>query len=104
MSVGAAGETIALRFLERRGATVIGKNLRVGRDEIDILMKLDGELVVVEVKTGAGTGSRPWENYDEEKAARIRRAARALPAHRIDLIAVELTPVGATIRWSPGVG
>jgi len=104
MSVGAAGEAVALGFLERRGAVLIGRNVRVGRDEIDLLVEIEGELVVVEVKTGAGRGTRPWENYDDEKAARIRRAARAISARRIDLIAVELTVAGATIRWLPGVG
>lgn len=101
-SVGAAGEVAASRFLERRGATVVGRNVRVGRDEVDLVIRIGDELAVVEVKTGLGSGTRPWENYDEGKAARIRRAADALSIRRIDLIAVELKRDGVTIRWSPG--
>ncbi len=104
MSVGAAGEVVAARFLERRGAVVIDRNVRVGRDEIDLVARIDGHTVAVEVKTGLGPGTRPWENFDDDKNARIRRAARALSIRRIDLIAVELTNDGVAIRWLPAVG
>lgn len=104
MSVGAAGEAVAARFLERRDAVVIDRNVRVGRDEIDLIVRIDGERVAVEVKTGLGPDARPWENFDAEKNTRIRRAARALSIRRIDLITVELTGDGVTIRWLPGVG
>ena len=103
-SVGVAGEVVAAQFLERHGAIIIDRNRRVGRDEIDLIARVDGQLIAIEVKTGLGPGTRPWENFDDDKTARIRRAARALSIHRVDLIAIELTSDGVTIRWLPGVG
>ena len=104
LSVGKAGEFLAARFLQRRGATIRDRNVRVGHDEIDLIASVGDVLVAVEVKTGLGCETRPWENFDETKEARIRRAARALGIHRVDLVAVELTPEGAIVRWSPGYG
>lgn len=104
MSVGVAGEFVAARFLEQRGGVIVDRNVRVGRDEIDLVAQIDGYLIAVEVKTGLGAGTRPWENFDDEKNARIRRAARVLSIRRIDLIAVELTTEGVSVRWLPGVG
>jgi len=104
MSVGVVGETVAARFLERRGASIIDRNVRVGRDEIDLIARIGDRTVAVEVKTGLGSGSRPWESFDDDKNERIRRAARALSLRRIDLIAVTFTREGVTIRWLPGVG
>ena len=103
-SVGTAGEAAAAHFLERRGAVLIERNARVGRDEIDLIARIDGQTVAVEVKTGLGDGTRPWENFDRHKRTRIRRAADALSIRRIDLITVELTATGVIVRWLPGVG
>jgi putative endonuclease len=104
MSVGAAGEVVAARFLERHGAVIIDRNVRVGRDEIDLVVRIADQVIAVEVKTGLGAGTRPWENLDDEKAARSRRAAGMLSIRRVDLITVELETEGATVRWLPGVG
>jgi len=103
MSVGSAGEVVAAQFLERRGADVVDRNVRVGRDEIDLIVRIDDKLVAVEVKTGLGPGTRPWENFDDDKADRIRRAADSLSIRRVDLIAVEMGVDGAVVRWLPGV-
>jgi Holliday junction resolvase-like predicted endonuclease len=103
-TVGATGELVAAHFLERRGAAIVDRNVRVGRDEVDLVIRLSTEDIAVEVKTGIGADSRPWENFDEAKCARTRRAACILGIRRIDLIAVELTPDGAAIRWLPDVG
>jgi putative endonuclease len=103
MTIGATGELVAARFLERRGATIVDRNVRVGRDEVDLVIRLSAEDVAVEVKTGVGADSRPWENFDEAKSIRTRRAACTLGIRRIDLIAVELTQGGAAVRWLPDV-
>ena len=103
-SVGMAGESVAAHFLERRGGTVLDRNIRIGHDEIDLVASIDDVRIAVEVKTGLGSGTRPWETFDETKEARVRRAARALGIQRVDLIAVELTAAGVVVRWSPGSG
>ena len=104
LTVGIAGESVAARFLERRGATILDRNVRVGRDEIDLIARVRHVRVAVEVKTGLGSGTRPWENFDDAKEARVRRAARALGIYRVDLVTVELTAEGVTVRWLPGAG
>lgn len=104
MSVGSAGEVVAARFLAERGAIIVDRNVRVGRDEIDLVIRIDGRLAAVEVKTGLGSQSRPWENFDDHKAERIRRASDELSIRRIDLVAVELSSEGVTVRWLPRIG
>ncbi|MCJ7780611.1 MAG: YraN family protein, partial [Acidimicrobiia bacterium] len=56
-SVGAAGEVVASRFIERRGAVILDRNVRVGRDEIDLIARIDGRVVAIEVKTGLGSAT-----------------------------------------------
>jgi len=104
MTVGATGERVAARFLQRRGAAILDRNVRVGRDEVDLVIRLSAEVVAVEVKTGVGADSRPWENFDEAKSVRTRRAASMLGIGRIDLVTVELTVGGAAVRWLPDIG
>jgi putative endonuclease len=101
MSVGRTGEDIAASFLERRGAVVVDRYLRVGHDEIDLLVVLDGERVAVEVKTARTADAHPEDNFDDSKERRVRRAARNLspPVWRIDLVTVVITEAGATVRW-----
>ena len=105
MSVGRTGERIAASFLERRGAVIVDRNVRVGRDEIDLLVMLDGERVAVEVKTAGTADAHPEDNFDDTKERHVRRAARNLtpPVWRIDLVTVVITDAGATVRWLPEV-
>lgn len=106
MTTGRLGEQIAARFLADRGAVILERNLRVGPDEIDLLVRVDGERVAVEVKTARDQRSRPEENFDDLKVQKIRRAAGKLdpPVWRIDLITVVLSRDGATVRWLPAIG
>ena len=46
------GESVAAQFLHRRGAIIVDRNVRVGRDEIDLVIRIDGDRAAVEVKTG----------------------------------------------------
>jgi Holliday junction resolvase-like predicted endonuclease len=80
---------------------VVARNIRVGRDEVDLLVRLGGALVAVEVKTRIG--GDPAELFVPAKAARLRRAAARLGAARCDLITVRMDRRGAGIRWIPGV-
>ncbi|HNM78657.1 MAG TPA: YraN family protein, partial [Tepidiformaceae bacterium] len=52
--LGDFGERIAAHRLEFEGMTVIERNARVGRIEIDLVMRDRDEVVFVEVRTRRG--------------------------------------------------
>ena len=104
MSVGSAGEAVAARFFTERGIPVLGRNVRCGRDEIDLIVHIDGGPVAVEVKSGVGEGTRPWERFDDDKERSVRRAASSLGISRVDLVTVEFTGERVVVRWLPRIG
>ena len=101
--VGTTGEKVAEAFLHRRGARVLGRNIENEHGEIDLVAKIGGQLVALEVRTRIGTD--PIDAFDWSKIDRVRRTAAHLqpPCSRIDLITIELTDSGANIRWLPDV-
>lgn len=103
-STGGTGERLAAAFLEQHGGAIVDCNVRVGADEIDLVMRHRGQLVVVEVKT-ATNGDDPLEAVDDTKFERIGRAASGYPGavSRIDLVGVEVEEAGVTVRWLQGV-
>jgi putative endonuclease len=72
--VGRAGESFAVGWLQDRGFTVLERNWRCARGELDIVA-VDtgtGEVVAVEVKTRTGTGyGYPAEAVDRAKLRRL---------------------------------
>jgi putative endonuclease len=77
------GERRAACHYRLRGWRVIGANVRVGRDELDLIVRRGRAIRFVEVreKTGPGFGS-PLEMIDARKLEHVRRAAlRWLLAH-----------------------
>jgi putative endonuclease len=113
-AVGAAAESFAAGYLLDRGWAVVGRNLRVGRDEIDILAREPDPspvLVVVEVRARSGPAfGAAVESVDAAKVARLYRATWALQrwghpavaAHelagdrwRVDLLSLRRRPDGA---------
>ncbi|MGC9366529.1 MAG: YraN family protein [bacterium] len=52
-SIGKQGECLALQYLKEKGYQLVGKNVRMGRFEIDIIAKQNQTLVFFEVKTRA---------------------------------------------------
>lgn len=102
---GAVAEGEATAYLEGLGWRVLGRNLRVGRGEIDILAIDTGPpatLVVVEVRSlrTVAFGS-PEERVDRAKVGRLYRALAGLGAQlqtndavgrlprRVDLVIVD---------------
>jgi putative endonuclease len=78
-----SGERRAARHYRLRGWRVIEANVRVGRDELDLIVRRGRSIRFVEVKekTGRGYGT-PLEMIDDRKLACVRRAAlRWLSAH-----------------------
>ena len=98
--VGEVGEDIATTYIRSLGYTIRRRNVRQGRDEIDIIAwdPNDQVLVFVEVKTRTEKlreGFNPEMTAAAEKRRKLRRAVRRWVAaheydggYRIDLVCV----------------
>ncbi len=83
--IGDRGEAIAAAYLERKGYTILERNYRFERAEVDLICfmpapkyEAGGELVFTEVKTRTGLGyGRPEEAVTEAKKRNLVRAAEA---------------------------
>lgn len=74
--VGSQGETIARRFLQRRGLRIVDRNWRTRSGEIDLICRDRDTLVFVEVKARSGSAfGQPYEAVGPQKQARLRRLA-----------------------------
>ena len=95
IALARAAENRAALDAEARGWIVLGRNVRVGRDELD-LVALDGTvLVIVEVRARSNVrDGHPLESVSRAKADRLRRAAIRYAAEhgaleiRIDVVSV----------------
>lgn len=102
---GASAEDAATAYLEDLGWRVVVRNLKVGRDEIDILAVDHGPpttLVVVEVRSlRTAAFGEPEERVDRRKVGRLYRALTGLAAvletgeglnrlpRRVDLVVID---------------
>jgi putative endonuclease len=102
---GRIGETIAAEYLRLVGYGIIERNLRIGRNEIDIVAS-DGDcLVFVEVKTRRSSRfGGAAEAVGREKLLGMRRAAGkylnrpdgpgGFAESRLDVVTVEIDRAG----------
>ncbi|MCK5690255.1 YraN family protein [Myxococcota bacterium] len=75
--MGAEGEDIALRYLEKKGYQLITRNFHAAGGEIDIIAMDQDVLCFVEVRTKQNDEhGHPLETINAEKRSRIIRAAR----------------------------
>ncbi len=113
--IGASAEAAAAAHLTALGWLVVARNLRVGRDELDLVAWTpapERRLVVVEVRARSGDAfGSGLESVDARKVARLYRAVRALRrcghpalgpgplAHpvRVDLVVLRRAPSGAWV-------
>ena len=73
---GAYGEMLVLGYLEQKGYALIARNHRIGRDEIDLIMRVGELTVFVEVKARSSTNyGLACEAVDKRKQSRMVRAA-----------------------------
>jgi putative endonuclease len=95
---GRLAEDEVAAHLKASGWRLLGRNVVVGRDEIDILAIDPGppaELVFVEVRSATSERfGAPEERVDGEKVSHLYRASRALTAphglrRRVDLVVVD---------------
>lgn len=102
--LGRLGEELAARHLQRLGWEILGRNVREGRKEIDIIARRDGVLAFVEVKTRRTRAfGDPLASISPGKRREIREVARrwlcrhrpAATTLRFDAVGIRLDPSGA---------
>ena len=100
IDLGRLGEAIAAEFLEVRGATVDHRNVTTASGEVDLVARVGGERVAVEVRS-ARTGETAPHLMSWKKERQVRRVAASLrpPILRVDLVTVLFDPVGIRVRW-----
>jgi putative endonuclease len=102
-SLGQRGEEAAARFLRKQGYKILEKNLRLGRNEVDILARQGDTLVFVEVRTRSQADAiAPEDTVGYTKQQHLRNAAQFYLAqhgdeesyYRFDVISVILPADG----------
>jgi putative endonuclease len=76
-ALGARAEQLACEHLERRGFEIVGRNVRLGRLELDVIARRGSLLVVCEVRSRRSDRvMTPAQSVDYRKVAHVREAAR----------------------------
>ena len=76
--LGEQGEELATQHLLARGYSILERNWRFGKEEIDIIARIGQELVIVEVKTrNSDFFGEPHEFVSKGKQNHLIRAAHA---------------------------
>lgn len=101
---GRVAEDAVVETLRGRGFQIVGRNVRVGRLELDVVAERGRLFVVCEVRARRGDFVDPACTFDRAKQARVRRAALTYwAAHgrgrqlRIDAAAVTFDARGTAI-------
>lgn len=104
--VGQRGERAAEKHLKGLGYKILECNLRVGRNEIDLLALEGDTLVFVEVRTRTSPDPvLPEDSVGPEKQRQLRKAARGYCATldrddlymRFDVVSVLMPPGGEVV-------
>ena len=101
--LGRWGEQQAARFLRERGWTILARNYRFGRREVDLVIRRDDTVAFVEVKTRAGGGF----GWPEEAITRLKRreievvATHFLARHLPSEVCVRFDAVSILVQHGP---
>jgi len=101
-ALGQRAESAVAEFLERSGFAIVGRNLRFGRLELDVVARRGELIVVVEVRTrGANAWTSGFGSLTFAKRERIRRAGQRLWQQRFqrDPSAVRLRFDAASVHF-----
>lgn len=117
-ALGRRGEKLAAAYLESRGWRILARNHRFGRREVDLIVRREGLLAFVEVKTRGGGGfGAPQDAVTRLKRREIEYVAAQWIARdppgdvdiRFDVVAVWIPRGRGGIRidhledaWRPG--
>ncbi len=85
--LGALGEALAERHLLKNGYTILDKNIRFKKWEVDIIAQQGDQLVIVEVKTRQTAEiGEPWRAVTRSKQRQIIQVAdHYVQRQKIDL-------------------
>lgn len=88
--LGNRAESLVCEHLIARGFEIVGRNVRVGPKELDIIASRRGLIVFCEVRARSRSDfGSPLATFDQVKIRRVREAARCwLHAHRVRRVAV----------------
>lgn len=98
-ATGKTGENMAAEYLLKRGYTVVERNFRHRRGEIDLIVRKEELLLFIEVKTRTGNADwgYPEEAVNAKKARQVINCANNyifrknwMGEIRFDIIAIEL--------------
>ena len=77
-ALGREGEQLVATHLAAKGFTILARNARVGRLELDLIARRGSLLVFCEVRARRSDAfMSPWQSVDARKTDRLRRAAAA---------------------------
>jgi putative endonuclease len=112
-NLGRAGEAAAARHLVRNGWSIVGRNVRIGRGELDLIARRGAVLAFVEVKARrtAAYGA-PEDAVDARKRRQVARLAElwlgarpwalcGVSDVRFDVIAVDASARPPEVRHLP---
>jgi putative endonuclease len=111
---GRRAESAVADYLVANGYSVVARNLRVGRSELDIVARCGGLVVIVEVRTrGDGSFETAFQSITPSKRVRLMRAVERLwrdklaripsiERVRIDAAAVTFHGTETRVEYIPG--
>ena len=115
-ALGRRAEQVVADYLEAQGFVVLERNLRVGHLEIDLLVRRDDLIAVVEVRCRSPQAWQgPFQSVSAAKRQRLRRAGTivwqrrfandlSVSRMRFDVAAVHFTAEGeAVVEYAKAV-
>lgn len=104
-ATGRRAEALIASHLEEQGYAILGRNVRVGRLELDVIARRGDLVVVCEVRSRrTDAWVMPAETVDQRKIARIRRAtARWLSEQRLGGVDVRFDVASVVLEDPPRV-
>lgn len=109
-TLGQWGESKAAEFYRSQGAKILGRNVKLGRGELDLVVVQQNRLIFVEVKTRKGSHfGEGWEAVTTSKQKQISRLAVQFlklyphPHHQIqfDVVSVQKSDTEFDLKHFP---
>jgi putative endonuclease len=113
-AIGRAAEEVASDYYWAAGYALLGRNVRLGRLEVDLVVRQGPLVIVVEVRTrGRGSRLSAFASVNGPKLRRLKLASqrlwlrlrgdRSIERIRVDVAAVDLSSTPVTIEIARAV-